>query len=157
MPSLIKYSVEDASKVFDLLLHGKMYTEICNLTGLPGGTVIHMYAAIRKTNNNYRKAFDVLSDTDKAFLVDNVVSRGERIPTAKLNNKDILNIRAMSLMGISAKSISEKYSVGAGHVKNIINKKRWSHIPDPDCLRAAVCDVYSTSFECHQNCDGYFF
>lgn len=55
---------------------------------------------------------------------------GEKVPTAKLKEADILEIRRLAAMGLTNKSIAERYGVDRTNVSCIVLRKTWKHIAD---------------------------
>jgi HNH endonuclease len=54
--------------------------------------------------------------------------KGERIPSSKLNAKEVLEIRAKSVNGESSSSIAKEYAVNRRNISFIINRTTWKHI-----------------------------
>lgn len=54
--------------------------------------------------------------------------RGELHPNAKLKTEEVVEIRKLYEQGFSIKIISRNYKISAWNVKNIVNRKTWTHI-----------------------------
>lgn len=54
--------------------------------------------------------------------------KGENHGNAKLTNKDILDIRKMSIEGISHRNIAKKFSVTKTSVGDVLRGKLWKHV-----------------------------
>ena len=54
--------------------------------------------------------------------------RGEKTHLAKLKNNDVLEIRRLSGIGRTNKSIAEEFGVSTDNIKCIIKRKTWRHI-----------------------------
>jgi len=156
-PKLIKHPIENAKKVFDLVLQDKMYSDICEELSLPGSIVTYIYQGIRHENNNYNDVFKTYSEEEQEIIKYKVMSRGERIPTSKLKEKDVKEIRIKYIFGEKIVNITKEYPVGVRQISNIVHKKHWGHVMDPDCYRQSVCDIYGFSFSCPVDCNGYLY
>lgn len=56
------------------------------------------------------------------------ISRGEKRYNAKLNTKDVINIRTQYNDGFTMREISRTYRVANSTIFNIIHKKSWKHV-----------------------------
>lgn len=54
--------------------------------------------------------------------------RGEDHPRAKLNNKQVKEIRKLYSMGFSIQVISRNYKVSTWNINSIVSKKTWKYI-----------------------------
>jgi len=63
-----------------------------------------------------------------AYATGSRYSKGDFHSQAKLNSKDVLEIRRLAVQGISLPKIAEKYPVSYRHIHNIVNHKVWTHI-----------------------------
>lgn len=54
--------------------------------------------------------------------------RGESHYSAKLTEKDVLEIRNLAAFGLSNQKISSLYPVGPRQIGSIVKRKKWSHI-----------------------------
>lgn len=64
-----------------------------------------------------------------AFSNSLVTNMGEKNPTSKLSENDVLDIRnAYNLGCFSQKEISKSYGVSYNAINSIINKKTWRHL-----------------------------
>ena len=53
-------------------------------------------------------------------------TRGTKVNSAKLTEKDVLEIRA--IRGMSQRAIADRYGVTGETIRRIINRKTWKHI-----------------------------
>ena len=53
---------------------------------------------------------------------------GERCGTSKLSNSDVLEIRALSNIGVTQAVIAKSFPVSQSTISDIVNRKLWSHI-----------------------------
>jgi hypothetical protein len=56
--------------------------------------------------------------------------KGERHGRAKLNNDDVLTIRALALSGFPVRQMAETYGVAKNSIRKIIKRKTWTHLED---------------------------
>lgn len=53
---------------------------------------------------------------------------GEAHPRARLQNKDVLAIREADANGEPRRAIARRFGMSPGNVRNIVNRKAWTHI-----------------------------
>ena len=53
---------------------------------------------------------------------------GERSPTAKLRNEEVLEIRRLAKLGVKLIIIAKMFKIDRGHTSAIVNRKKWNHI-----------------------------
>lgn len=54
--------------------------------------------------------------------------RGSKVPSAKLNEDQVREIKRLIRMGIRYQDIAEQYGVGKTTIANIATGLRWSHV-----------------------------
>lgn len=57
------------------------------------------------------------------------MKRGERVPSHKIKERQIPEIRGLASSGISLKSISVKFAVSYECILRIVRRKTWKHVP----------------------------
>lgn len=67
-------------------------------------------------------------DRNAASLYPDRVPRGVKSGVAKLNERDVLGIRAMALTGKTRLEIARSFMISQTNVTNIINRDNWKHI-----------------------------
>lgn len=70
--------------------------------------------------------------------VNGLKPRGERVNTAKLTAADVLQIRRLFAEGASCRAIAERYRLHHKHVNNIVARRDWKHIAEPQS-EAPMC------------------
>lgn len=63
---------------------------------------------------------------------------GESTPSSKLNAKSVQDIRAARSSGEKLKVIAKRFGISLSTVSVIVNRKSWSHIPDPTNSKTRV-------------------
>lgn len=57
--------------------------------------------------------------------------RGESNPTSQLTEADARAIREAVRNGAVQLVVAREYGISQAHVSRIVNRSRWSHVPDP--------------------------
>lgn len=55
--------------------------------------------------------------------------RGERNHNVKLTENDVLDIRSLSAMGATRRTLAEEYGIGLANVSSVITRRAWRHVP----------------------------
>jgi hypothetical protein len=55
--------------------------------------------------------------------------RGEQIAQSKLTEEQVLEIRALASSGIAQNKIASAFGICPPHVSDIVNRKKWAHLP----------------------------
>lgn len=58
----------------------------------------------------------------------NKYQNGEKNSSAKLNKKQVIEIRKKAELGISRASLAQEYGINVGHVRRIVKRISWNHI-----------------------------
>ena len=57
-------------------------------------------------------------------------NHGDRNPSAKLNERQVKQIRGLFKAGVERKELARQYNVSYSTIKYIVRRKSWSHIKD---------------------------
>lgn len=66
---------------------------------------------------------------DRDFKNRHIPSPGERNGQARFTAQDIIAIRKLSAEKVSGVEIARRFGMCKQHVSDIINRKRWAHVP----------------------------
>lgn len=77
----------------------------------------HLFAGTNGVNNSDREAKGRSADF-----------RGERHPSAKLTESQIIDMRLRARAGERVKDIASHYGLHASYASQIVNRKRWQHV-----------------------------
>ena len=93
----------------------------------PGHDVCHICDNRKCVNPNH-----LFSGTRKQNMEDCTrkgrQAKGNDLPQSKLTNKQVFRIRDLHDLGLSVKEITKLFNVTAETIRNVINRKTWSHI-----------------------------
>jgi hypothetical protein len=160
MDHIRKYTDEQIRKVFCMVRDGYFTKDIHDKVNIPKGVIQCIYGSRKESSRYYKIARNIFlsfSPEEQTLINYNIENKGERSTSAKINEKDVLEIRAAFLLGKTAYEISKKYPVNSSHIDRICKKQRWKHLKDPDCIRQAVCETYLLSSGCQKECNGYIY
>lgn len=71
---------------------------------------------------------DNAADLKRSGYVYPSINKGESSAFAKLNEKDVLKIRAMAEEGISRRAIAKMFSVNHSTINSVVNRLHWKHV-----------------------------
>lgn len=58
---------------------------------------------------------------------------GERNPNTKLDKLAVIEIRVAHAAGASYSELAERHGISGSHVRNIVTRENWKHIPESVC------------------------
>lgn len=62
------------------------------------------------------------------------LNRGSAVPSSKLTESQVLEIRRLASKGVLHRELAEQFGVSRSTIGMIVQRKRWDHLPDPQCL-----------------------
>lgn len=65
-----------------------------------------------------------MADASKRGLL----PKGERAPTAKLTEDQVMEIRRLKASGLTQRVIAQEFGVSQGHISYIVNRRSWGHV-----------------------------
>jgi DNA-binding CsgD family transcriptional regulator len=96
---------------------------------IPNGLVIN-HKNGRKTDNRIGN-LEVVTQSENilhAFRTGLSCVRGERAPSHKLRNAQVIEIRRLATTGLSNQVIADRFGVSRRNVSMIVNRVTWTHI-----------------------------
>jgi hypothetical protein len=154
---IIKYGEDITRGIFEKLLKGWRTIDIKTYYGI-SKEACEGIISMRNYSNSFRyRIFNEFSKKEQDIINDNLCNRGERSASSILNNKDVLSIRAMGIMGVPSTKIAKKYNIGTNHVRRIWYRERWKHLENPECYYQSACAIYTYGGGCEGKCSGYIF
>lgn len=94
----------------------------------PNGMVCRHLDGNRTNNKLENLRWGTYDENEQDKARHGTLRKGININTAKLKNKDILEIIELSDNGMSDQEISKKYFISRRNVNDIKNRKTWKHI-----------------------------